>query len=345
MTRTAFSSSDNEDSFLDYALPRCPRHQADCLNDLIPLAPSFTTTQPSKMATKSYLARVVHNLFRPGSYLQDIEVCPRRLINTHSLKLVDFREREIPHYAIISHRWGNEEVGLQEFRRPTRQTKRKLGYRKIFNACEQARLDNLDYLWIDTCCINQEDQGDVHRNIKSMFAYYQNSRVCYAYLFDILGPGNDLGSSQWFDRAWTLQELLAPPDVFFFTCSWLYIGRRSQRSREIGNVTGIPHTVLRGDVRVQEIDVAERMSWSILRESTRPQDRAYCLLGILGVSIEPDYTENVLEAFNRLQDAFVKKYPDEVGELGGGTIKDLFNMLVNQSYHARGIKMKEADMK
>ncbi|KAK7462337.1 hypothetical protein VKT23_007938 [Stygiomarasmius scandens] len=332
------SSCDDGDALSDYALPRCPRHDADCLGDILLIGKAASSRRREK--SRSYLARAVDGLFNRGSRLHDTEICPRRLIDTQSLKLVDFKQGSpIPHYAILSHKWSDEEVGFQEFKQPSKKTARKSGYRKILNACEQARLDNLDYLWIDTCCINQEDQGDVHRNIKSMFAYYQNSRICYAYLFDILGPGNNLGSSQWFDRAWTLQELIAPPDVFFFNHSWLYVGRRSQRPREIGNVTGIPNAVLRGDVRVHDVDVAERMSWSILRESTRPQDRAYCLLGILGVSIEPDYSENVLTAFDRLQSAFVRQYPDKVGELGGGEIEKLFNMLVSQSYQARGIKM------
>ncbi|THU75465.1 heterokaryon incompatibility, partial [Dendrothele bispora CBS 962.96] len=127
-----------------------------------------------------------------------------------------------PQYAILSHRWNTtagQEISYKEFLQSPRSeaTECKIGYQKILFACIQARTDNLDYLWVDTCCIDQENIGDVHRNIKSMFAYYQHSCVCYVYLADVDSNADPpspefkhFKKSEWHRRGWTLQELLAP---------------------------------------------------------------------------------------------------------------------------------------
>ncbi|KAF5349816.1 hypothetical protein D9758_010230 [Tetrapyrgos nigripes] len=247
--------------------------------------------------------------------LQDDPKMPHCLINTISLQLTEFgKDDPIPLYAILSHRWGKqeEEVGYQELKRPTAETFRKAGYYKIALACNQALLQHgLQYLWVDTCCINQHDKDDIHRNIKSMFAYYQHSYICFAYLVDI--SGHDFLRSVWFTRGWTLQELLAPLDVIFFDCNWQAIGRRNQRSWEISIITGIPEDVIKGETRIYEVDVEEKMSWSAHRETSRPPDQAYCLFGILGVSVEPNYDEDAETAFSRLCEAWFRKISEESG--------------------------------
>ncbi|KAK7437911.1 hypothetical protein VKT23_018346 [Stygiomarasmius scandens] len=244
---------------------------------------------------------------------------PLRLINTKTHRLVDFPEHrdEYPSYAILSHRWLDEEVTYQEYLRPRDETKRKSGYRKILQACKQASRDGFEYIWIDTCCINQEDQDEVARNVKSMYAYYGNSDVCYAYLVDI---STKTGisyltqrlwrESDWFKRGWTLQELVAPQQVVFFDSSWTQIGDKEKLKEEIHDLTGIPSSVLEGSKPIMEVDIRERMSWCAGRQTTIPADLVYSLLGILGVQLEPDYKENVVNAFRRLQNALINAYPE-----------------------------------
>ncbi|THU75764.1 hypothetical protein K435DRAFT_572356, partial [Dendrothele bispora CBS 962.96] len=180
--------------------------------------------------------------------------------------------------------------------------------------CVTAQSNGLGYLWVDTCCIDQEDQTDVHRNVKNMYSYYRNSRICYAYLVDTdmqEVAESRFGQSRWFTRGWTLQELLAPPEVIFFDSKWVHIGTRTTLCAEISSVTGIPEDIVRGSTSFLDVDVQERMSWSVLRKTTRSVDRAYCLFGILGVSIEPDYTEDLVTAITRLQEAFFERYPEK----------------------------------
>ncbi|THU77445.1 hypothetical protein K435DRAFT_738430, partial [Dendrothele bispora CBS 962.96] len=163
-----------------------------------------------------------------------------RFIDTHSVRLVHFEGTEpVPHYAILSHTWQRYRgiwyvyevtyADLDEHSEEER-TKRKPGYQKILNACAQARRNGLDYLWVDTCCIDDTNEIEVREAVRLIFHYYQNSRVCYAYLDDVSDghdplatlsyPSQQFKKSKWFSRGLTLLELIAPPDVLFFDRNW-----------------------------------------------------------------------------------------------------------------------------
>ncbi|THV00635.1 hypothetical protein K435DRAFT_837201 [Dendrothele bispora CBS 962.96] len=159
-----------------------------------------------------------------------VDVCPHRFIDTQSLELVEFSSEDniiIPPYAILSHTWiPKEEIIYDEYRQPLEETYYKLGYHKIKAACQRAHEQNLRYIWIDTCCIKQSDDNDVAANTTSMYDYYQNAEVCNWLA--------QFKSSQWLERGWTLQELLAPKTVLFFDEDWQYIGdKRGQSIHDI----------------------------------------------------------------------------------------------------------------
>jgi hypothetical protein len=236
---------------------------------------------------------------------------PRRLLHTHYLRLVDFNEEEtIPPYAILSHRWvEGEEVSFEEFRNAGEETQRKRGYAKIYEACVEATTYGLDFIWIDTCCINNGDHEEVARNIKSMYAYYENAYICLVYLADVEGY-HDFELSSWFKRGWTLQELLAPRTVMFFSRGWILMGcKHGSRSSAVCRATSIAEDVLQEKMAIKDVGLLEKMAWAMGRETTKAPDQAYCLLGILGVSMEPDYNESGREAFQRLQKILVQTYP------------------------------------
>ncbi|KAK7441766.1 hypothetical protein VKT23_016429 [Stygiomarasmius scandens] len=142
-----------------------------------------------------------------------------------------------------------------------------------------------------------------------MYAYYQNAVACYAYLADVRRQC-EFTSSEWWERGWTLQELLAPPQVYFYDRKWRRIGNKQELKAEIAELTAIPREVLSGQRSIHDVDVLERMSWATGRETTKPQDRAYCLMGLLDVSIEPDYEERVAKSFERLWMALVRAHPE-----------------------------------
>ncbi|KAK7443556.1 hypothetical protein VKT23_015729 [Stygiomarasmius scandens] len=252
------------------------------------------------------------------------DIYPHRLIDTHTLQLVEFdKDSFVPPYAILSHTWIRRmEVLYDRFIHPQGETFSKQGYKKIQAACKQARRDGICYIWIDTCCIKQGNHDDVAANITSMYAYYQNAEVCYVYLVDVKGKW-DIMSSKWFIRGWTLQELLAPRTVVFFNEDWQQIGGKHELRDDIHSLTTIPPTVISGEQSIQDVDVLTRMTWATRRSTTKLQDKAYCLQGLLGVTVEPNYGENVYISFNRLGKALFDAQPELKERLGIN--EDLFS--------------------
>jgi hypothetical protein len=134
----------------------------------------------------------------------------------------------------------------------------------------------------------------VSEAINSMFRWYQDAEICYAYLSDVAprDEGIDLGAfqaSKWFKRGWTLQELLAPHDLRFFDKDWKEIGTKESMEEAIKATTGIQYLF-----SFEEASIAQKMSWASERETTRVEDRAYCLMGIFGVNMPPLYVRILL---------------------------------------------------
>jgi hypothetical protein len=231
------------------------------------------------------------------------------------LGIISFDESAIPPYAILSHTWGAdmEEVTFADL--VTGAGKAKRGYEKILVCGQQAQQDGLQYFWVDTCCINKSTNDELSTAINSMFRWYQRAHKCYVYLSDVYVPDEvrDTGvfriswqeafrRSRWFTRGWTLQELLAPASVEFFSVQGKRLGSRISLEQEIHGITKVPIGALRGQQHLSEFTVLERMSWAADRQTTHKEDKAYCLLGIFGVFLPLIYGEGEEHAFQRLRD-------------------------------------------
>jgi hypothetical protein len=231
------------------------------------------------------------------------------------MELKQFHTIDLPPYAILSHVWEDEEISFQEL--TSEGAKLMKGYWKITAACATAAKDGLQYIWIDTCCINKESSAELSEAINSMFLWYGNSRICYAYLADVPSdedPTSPLSSfvlSKWFTRGWTLQELLAPNKVVFCGRDWINIGTKGSLRDAISVITGIkPEAIVGGRSFVfDDIPVAVRMSWAADRHTTRVEDVAYCLMGIFDVNLPLMYGEG-RKAFVRLQQLIIQKSND-----------------------------------
>lgn len=235
-----------------------------------------------------------------------------RLINAHTLKLEEFWDEKT--YAILSHRWGDGEVSFGDMQDPAVASNMK-GYGKIRKACKQAVSDGHDYLWLDTCCINKESSAELSEAINSMYRWYKAAAVCYAFLADVdgiaIGGGlmdQQIRSSVWFTRGWTLQELLAPQYVIFYNQQWEFLGTKQTLSNLLTSRTGIDEAVLNGEP-LSRRSIAQRMFWASQRRTTRVEDRAYCLLGIFDVNMPMLYGEGE-KAFLRLQEEIIKQSDD-----------------------------------
>jgi hypothetical protein len=215
-------------------------------------------------------------------------------------------------YAILSHTWTDgQEVTYQDLISGAGNS--KSGYDKIKFCGEQATRDSLQYFWVDTCCINKSDADELTTAINSMFRWYRNAKKCYVYLADVTTLGCDADAqarqylwkaafrdSRWFSRGWTLQELIAPSIVEFFSKEGKRLGDKQSLETSIEEITGIPIQALRGNP-FSDFNIAERTRWAARRQTTKEEDIVYCLLGLCEVSMPPLYGEGKEVALKRLQ--------------------------------------------
>ena len=239
-----------------------------------------------------------------------------RLINTTTFKLEEFIDNDVPPYAILSHTWAKEEASFQEMQSCDEIVRKKEGYNKIKQCCEIAKSDGFNHAWIDTCCIDKTSSSELSEAINSMYRWYSTADVCYVYLSDVpsagdpKADGSDFSRSRWFTRGWTLQELIAPSVVIFFGSDWKQIGSKSSLRKPIIDTTGIHLGILLGD-STENASIAQRMSWAAKRETTRPEDLAYSLMGLFHVYMPMIYGEGGEHAFLRLQEEILKISDDE----------------------------------
>ncbi|KAH7237302.1 heterokaryon incompatibility protein-domain-containing protein [Fusarium solani] len=225
-----------------------------------------------------------------------------RLLHTTEHKVKEVKTTA--QFAILSHTWEKDEITFQDIERPGADEKE--GYNKLRNACSVAAADGFDYIWIDTCCIDKTSSAELSEAINSMYRWYQEAEVCYAYLADV--PFCEFSQSRWFTRGWTLQELIAPSTVIFFDKEWEVIGTKSELARLISDRTQIPIGILSGG-DIWSASVAQRMSWASKRKTTRIEDLAYCLMGIFDIHMPMIYGEGE-RAFIRLQEQIMKTSDD-----------------------------------
>lgn len=254
-----------------------------------------------------------------------------RLINANTFRLDEFFDSTVPLYAILSHRWGSQEVSFQAFTTDLASARKFQGFQKIELACSQALEEKLSYVWVDTCCIDKSSSAELSEAINSMFRWYKQAEVCYAFLDDVPDSPEEVKqqstnpdqpseivtgsfkSSEWWARGWTLQELLAPPDVKLFDKEWTYLGNRNALSMRtyISSITRIQKDYLFGfDPNTYKCCVARKLSWAAHRKTSRSEDMAYCLLGILDINMPLLYGEGD-RAFRRLQEEVIRSTNDQ----------------------------------
>ncbi len=241
-----------------------------------------------------------------------------RLLNVQSMQLEEYFGHAVPDYAILSHCWGAEEVTLQDM--DDLEWRTMPGAFKITLASQYCQTDAIDYIWIDTCCIDKTSSAELSEAINSMFSWYEKAECCYVYLEDFTRPQHGIVATssieiklpecRWFTRGWTLQELIAPQIIYFFDKDWKYIGTKEMLASELSRITKIPQNVLINPSQRHSCSVARKMSWAAKRRTTRVEDVAYSLLGIFDVNMPLLYGEG-RRAFIRLQEEILKETDDQ----------------------------------
>jgi hypothetical protein len=152
-----------------------------------------------------------------------------RLLNVKTFQLSEFFEEHIPPYVILSHRWSKNEASYHDFIQQGYMADTD-GSRKIRELCHFVRnrgiipylhgirligREALQWVWIDTICIDKTSSSELSEAINSMYNWYSNAWECYVYMPDVPSfaeatPNQVLEAfeqSTWFTRGWTLQEL------------------------------------------------------------------------------------------------------------------------------------------
>ncbi|KAK4161071.1 heterokaryon incompatibility protein-domain-containing protein [Cladorrhinum sp. PSN259] len=235
------------------------------------------------------------------------------LLDTDTLKLCLVNDSTKAKYAILSHTWEDDgEVSFQDMQ-DIEVASTMPGFRKVKTTCNIAKSRGLKYAWIDTCCINKTSSAELSEAINSMFRWYKDSQVCWVYLSDFEPVpakmkerqrrrlvAERLRSCRWFTRGWTLQELIAPVKIEFFDWEWSFVGGREDLEGELSLITNIDESILKDSSGLNFIPIGRKMAWAAGRQTTRPEDRAYSLLGIFGIEMPLIYGEGY-KAFHRLQ--------------------------------------------
>ena len=249
-----------------------------------------------------------------------------RAVTDHQTDVLKFCD-ETTKYAILSHRWDDpteisyeEMVDLGKIGRAKRnKIRQRRGYTKILKTCMQAKKDGYSWVWIDTCCIDKRSSAELSEAINSMYRWYENSSVCYAYLHDVDGSfptkKDDQeyklnGWPEWFSRGWTLQEMVASRNVRFFDKNWKFIGDKKEHAKMLQDITQVPQRILVDGLSGNRPCVAQIISWAANRRTTRIEDKAYSLMGLLDVNMPMLYGEGK-KAFHRLQLEIIRSSDDQ----------------------------------
>lgn len=275
-----------------------------------------------------------------------------QLDDNGGLSLVERLRDDIPRYAILSHTWGKdeEEVTFQDFTND--RGKSKLGYRKLQFCAIQAARDGLKHFWIDTCCIDKSSSSELSEAINSMFRWYRVAEKCYVYLSDVsYSDGDDRSQrwkpafrkSRWFTRGWTLQELIAPTRVEFFSNEGTYLSNRESMQQTIHEITGIAINAL-GGKSLSKFSRREKYGWAERRKTKREEDEIYCLLGIFDVHLPHIYGEQRKGALSRLEEQIEKTSRGASSALIGEELKrELLESLRFEQIDARHANIKNAN--
>ncbi len=212
-----------------------------------------------------------------------------KLLPNGDFQLIEFLD-DVPRYAILSHTWESEDVTFQDMNQGSGHSYRdKVGYVKLKFCGKQAAKDGLRHFWVDSCCIKKSSDAELSESLNSTFRWYRRAGRCYVYLSDVSirkSTGRDenfrdtwdqaFRRSRWFTRGWTLQELLAPLSVEFFSEEGNRIGDQQSLEQQIHERTRVPISALRGSA-LSHFSAEQKFDWAKNRQTTREEDWAYSL--------------------------------------------------------------------
>jgi hypothetical protein len=259
-----------------------------------------------------------------------------KLLKTDTFARVFFVERPPSEYAVLSYTWSqSDDITYQDIGHISPdaviendwKNRHPAGFSRVVQACHRARAQNIDYLWVDALCVDKSSSADVVQSVTASFDLIWDAAVCIVHLSDLLPvTGNEetpaelekaLSGCRWFTRGWTLQELVASQHVEFFDRDWNIRCVKAPDSpwswfTILSRVSGVDASVLSNRNNIFNVSLGRRLSWAADRETSWPEDAAYSLMGICGVSshLSPRYGEGRRSAFHRMQEKILERSID-----------------------------------
>ncbi|KAI6013834.1 hypothetical protein EDC04DRAFT_687464 [Pisolithus marmoratus] len=324
---------------LEFCPPGHPDHalSKDCLANYLdakikkrcvrPLGAGKNPSSPSTPDIKQFIRKIVFQTLEtmPLRLLHTPtgDLCNRELLLSHFERSPQYQQllsltqpsaaavrdavNEFFQFATLSHRWASGEPLLRDVEgRCIYDMDGGEGLEKLQRFCALTLRRGFLWAWSDTCCIDKDSSAELQEAIGSMFSWYHSSSLTLVHLCDVSDTGS-LADSVWFERGWTLQELLASRAVLFYTQDWsLYKNLEATNHKtdpalleEVGKAAGIAKQHLM-DFYPGLDDARSRLHWASRRRTTRPEDIAYSLFGIFGVHLPIIYGESAEHALGRL---------------------------------------------
>ncbi|KAG2160223.1 uncharacterized protein EDB93DRAFT_47699 [Suillus bovinus] len=222
--------------------------------------------------------------------------------------------------VMLSHRWEEKEALLHDIQdKVIYELEAVGGIMKLQSFCKIAREAHYRWAWMDTCCIDKNNNTEVQESLNSMFIWYRHSALTIVYLSDV-PPSSKAGAlvkSAWNSRGWTVQEFLAPKVILFYQSNWtLYLNDHSPNHKEsaaimqeLEDATGIDaHTVI--TFHPGMTGAREKLRWASARVTTVQEDVAYSLFGIFDIHLPVIYGERKQNALGRLLQEIVAQSGD-----------------------------------
>ncbi|KAG2091495.1 uncharacterized protein F5147DRAFT_439431 [Suillus discolor] len=222
--------------------------------------------------------------------------------------------------VMLSHRWEEKEPQLEDLQdKVVYELEAVGGIVKLQSFCRIAREAHYRWAWMDTCCIDKNNNTELQNSLNSMFIWYRHSALTIVYLSDVppSSKAGALAKSAWNRRGWTVQEFLAPKVILFYQSNWTpYLNDHSPNHKEstaimqeLEDATGIDAQTLTA-FRPGMTGAREKLRWASTRNTTLPEDVAYSLFGIFDIHLPVIYGETKQKALGRLLQEIVAQSGD-----------------------------------
>ncbi|KAF7351326.1 Ankyrin repeat-containing protein [Mycena sanguinolenta] len=135
------------------------------------------------------------------------------------LELYEFETLPDIGYCAVSHVWRgvqgrNNKHGY--FSLKGQEDADDIGISVLYDISWASWERGLDYIWLDRSCIMQTNREDKSWQIRHMFGIYQKCSLCLVLPGGLQRLARMDENTTWADRAWTLQEIVAPPTTRVF---------------------------------------------------------------------------------------------------------------------------------